>query len=112
MSEKPLYWIGKSLEDVRRFPAEARRIVGHQLHRVQQGLEPNDWKPMPSVGSGVYELRVRTRGAYRLFYVVKFEEGIYVLHAFRKKAQRTRPADIELGKQRLRELQHHRRGHQ
>ena len=64
---------------------------------------------MTSVGSGVYELRIRTRGAYRVFYVAKFAEGIYVLHVFRKKTQRTRKADIEIGRQRLRELHRHRR---
>lgn len=110
MTETPLYWLGSSREDVRRFPAEARRIVGHQLHRVQNGLEPNNWKPMSSVGPGVHEIRVRTRGIYRLFYVAKFAEGVYVLHAFRKKTQRTRTADIELAKQRLKELHHYRHG--
>ncbi|MCH8145843.1 MAG: type II toxin-antitoxin system RelE/ParE family toxin [Gemmatimonadetes bacterium] len=109
MSESPLFWVGSSRDDLRTFSAEARRIAGHQLHRIQHGLDPADCKPMPSVGSGVYELRIRTRGAYRVFYVAKFAEGIYVLHAFRKKTQRTRKADIEIGRQRLRELHRHRR---
>ena len=104
MSESALFWVGSSRDDVRSFPATARRIVGHQLHRIQHGLDATDAKPMPSVGPGVYELRIRTRGAYRVFYVAKFAEGIYVLHAFQKKTQRTSKADIEMGRQRLREL--------
>ncbi len=108
MSEKPLFWVGSSLENLRSFPAAARRIAGHQLHRMQHGLDAADSKPMPGVGPGVYELRIRARGAYRVFYVTRFAEGVYVLHAFRKKTQRTRKADLEMGRQRLRELQRQR----
>ena len=109
MLESPLFWVGSARDDLRSFPAAARRIAGHQLHRMQHGLDAADSKPMPSVGPGVYELRIRTRGAYRVFYVTRFAEGIYVLHAFQKKTQRTRKADIELGRQRLRELRRQRR---
>jgi phage-related protein len=75
MPEKPLYWLGASLEDLRAFPKEARRAAGHQLDLVQQGLEPHDWKPMPAVGTGVYEIRVHVRAEYRVFYVAKFAEA-------------------------------------
>ena len=57
---KPLFWAGSALEDLRAFPEDARRIAGHELHLVQQGLEPADWKAMIGVGPGVYELRIRT----------------------------------------------------
>lgn len=88
---------------MRCWPKDARRNAGHQLHLVQQGLEPFDWKPIPTVGMGVNEIRVRTAQEYRLFYVAKFSEGVYILHVFEKRTRRTSAADIELGRQRLRE---------
>jgi phage-related protein len=102
--EKPLWWLGSSLDDVRAFPDEARRKAGYELGRVQQGLMPTDWKPMPSVGLGAYELRVRTALEHRVFYVAKFEEAVYVLHAFEKRTRRTARADIALASHRLAEF--------
>ena len=78
--------------------------MGHQLGLVQFGSSANDWKPMPIVGSGVVEIRVHADGEYRVFYVAKFENLIYVLHVFAKKTQKTSALDIELGKKRYREL--------
>jgi phage-related protein len=104
MSEKPLYWLGSSLEDVRAFPREARRAAGHQLELVQHGLEPRDWKTMPTVGPGVYEIRVHARTEYRVFYIAKFAEGVYVLHAFEKRTRRARQVDIDVARKRLRDL--------
>jgi len=104
MAEKPLYWLGSSLEDLRAFPKEARRAAGHQLDLVQHGLEPSDWKPMPTVGAGVYEIRVHAGTEYRVFYIARFAEGVYVVHAFAKRTRQTRRADIDLARQRLREL--------
>jgi phage-related protein len=101
---KPVTWVGDSLEAIRKFPALARTRVGRQIARVQEGLEPDDWKPMPSIGLGVSEIRVRAEGAYRVIYVAKFAEGIYVVHAFEKKAQRTAQPDIELARKRFRAL--------
>ncbi len=101
MAEKPLRWVGASRDDLRAFPATARRTAGHQLHRVQMGLMPNDWKPMSSVGGGVHEIRIRADREHRVLYVARFQEAVYVLHAFEKKAQRTSKADIELGCKRL-----------
>lgn len=82
----------------------ARQRVGRQLARVQDGLEPEDWKPMPSIGIGVREIRVRENGAYRLIYVAKFSEAIYVLHAFEKKSRKTAKLDVELARTRFRAL--------
>lgn len=96
---KELFWVGSSREDLCEFPEDARRMAGHQLHLVQLGLEADDWKPMPAVGAGVYEIRIHTQVEHRVFYVAKFAEGIYVLHAFEKKTQRTRQADIDIGKE-------------
>lgn len=111
MPDKPLILIGTSRRDLRAFPAPVRRLVGFQLRRVQQGLEPADWKPMPAVGPGVREIRIQVEGAHRVFYVATFAEAIYVLHAFQKKTQRTAARDLELGRERFRALgrkrQHH-----
>ena len=109
MPTKAIFWVGTSLEDIRRFPADARRIAGHQLHLVQEGLDPIDWKPMTSVGSGVYELRIRTRLEHRVFYVAKLSDGIYVLHAFEKRTRKTPQSDIELSRSRLDEILRQRR---
>jgi phage-related protein len=104
MAEKPLYWLGSSLEDLRAFPKEARRAAGHQLDLVQHGLEPSDWKPMPTVGAGVCEIRVHAGTEYRVFYIAKFAEGVYVLHAFEKRTRETRRADIDVARKRLSDL--------
>jgi phage-related protein len=101
MPDKPLRWVGSSLEDLRAFPDPAKRMAGYQLRRVQAGLMPDDWKVLPSVGAGVYEIRLHTGVEHRVFYVAKFAEAVYVLHAFEKRTRQTRPADIELVKQRL-----------
>lgn len=95
---KGLYWLGTSLDDVRGFPAEARREAGTELYLVQQGLEPTDWKPMSVVGAGAREIRIRLKsGAYRVLYVVESDTAVYVLHAFRKTTQKTARSDIDKG---------------
>jgi phage-related protein len=104
MLDKPLHWVASALDDLRAFPINARRQAGYQLRRVQQGLMPGDWKPMGAVGPGVYEIRLSVGTAHRVFYVAKFEEAVYVLHAFEKRTRRTRKADLELAKQRLAEV--------
>ena len=104
MPEKPLCWLGSSLDDVRAFPDDARREAGYELGRVQEGLMPTDWRPMATVGHGAYEVRVHTRLEHRVFYVAKFEEAVYVLHAFEKRTRQTPPAEITLAKKRLTEL--------
>jgi phage-related protein len=101
---KPLWWVGSSLGDVRDFPEDARREIGHQLHRIQQGLTPADWKPMNGIGAGVREIRIHTRVEHRVIYVAKFEEAVYVLHAFEKRTRKTRQADIDLARKRFAEV--------
>jgi len=107
---KPIHWIGSSLDDLRAFPQDARRRAGQELLRLQEGEQPIDWKPMPSVGSGVQELRVRVGTTHRVFYVAKYAEAIYVLHAFEKKSQKTSKSDLELGRRRLAEVLRRRSG--
>jgi len=105
MTIKQVKWIGDSRERIRDFPDEPRREAGYQLERVQAGNEPADWKPMPSVGLGVNEIRVRDAGgAFRVIYVARFPEAVYVIHAFQKKARKTPNPDIELARRRFREL--------
>jgi phage-related protein len=110
MVDKPLAWVGSSLEDLRAFPERARRQAGYQLRRVQQGLLPDDWRPMRSVGTGVAEIRLRSDGEHRVLYVAKFGEAIYVLHAFEKRTRQTGHLDLELGRKRLAEVIRSRRG--
>ena len=86
---KPISWCADSLERIRAFPEMARRKTGQQLNRLQHGFEPHDWKPMSEIGPGVGEIRIHELGEYRVFFVARFEEAIYVLHAFNKKSQRT-----------------------
>ena len=105
MDGRPLSWAGTSLSDVRAFPPQARRAAGYQLRRVQQGLLPTDWKPMPSVGTGVAEIRIRGRTEHRVIYIAKFEEAVCVLHAFEKKSRRTPGADLDLARARLKEIE-------
>ena len=104
MNEKPLVWLGNSRDMISDFAQDVRQIAGFQLWRVQCGLEPNDWKPMPSVGIGVREIRIRTGTEHRVIYVARFAEAVYVLHAFEKRAQRTPKDDLDLARQRLRSL--------
>jgi phage-related protein len=102
---KPIKFRGSSLEDFRAFPQLARREGGHQLDQVQQGKEPDDWKPMPTIGKGVREIRIRDiSGAFRIIYVAKFAKAIYVLHCFQKKEQKTSKKDLDLAESRYREL--------
>lgn len=102
---KPIEFRGDSLDCLREFPTGARREAGFQLDRVQHGLSPFDWKPMPSVGAGIREIRIRdSAGAFRVIYVAKFDDAVYVLHCFQKKTQATSRRDLELSEKRYREL--------
>ena len=101
---KPLEFLGTSQDDLKNFPAEARRAAGFELHFVQQGLMPVDWKPMPQVGQGAMEIRIHVLGEWRVVYVAKFADAVYVLHAFQKKTQKTRQEDIELARKRYRAI--------
>lgn len=98
---KGLVFLGSSQDDLRAMPAGVRHALGVELMRVQFGGEPTDFKPMPSVGSGACEIRVRDgMGAFRVVYVAKFANAIYVLHAFQKKTQKTTKGDLELATKR------------
>ena len=98
--------MGSSRADLKAFPEEARRQVGYQLEHVQEGADPDDWKPMPTVGAGVREIRVREpSGAFRCIYVATRPEGIYVLHCFQKKTQKISRQDLDVAQTRFKSIQ-------
>lgn len=96
---KEIEFLGNSLNNIRAFPDEAKQDIGFQLDRVQRGHEPSNWKPMKSIGLGVKEIRtISSEGIYRTVYVAKFKDAIFVLHAFKKKTQKTSKKDLDLAK--------------
>jgi phage-related protein len=102
---RPIEFCGGALADLRAFPDAARREAGYQLDRVQHGGEPDDWKPMKDIGAGVREIRIRAAdGAFRVMYVAKFAEAIFVLHCFQKKTRKTSREDMELAAKRYKDL--------
>ena len=105
LAPKPVNFCGSSLDDLRAFPLSARREAGHQIDQVQHGLEPDDWKPMNTVGQGVKEIRIRDAvGAFRIIYVAKLADAVHVLHCFQKKTAKTSKADLDLAARRYRDL--------
>jgi phage-related protein len=102
---KTMRFCGGALEDLRAFPSSARRDAGYELDKVQNGRDPSDWKPMNAVGAGVREIRIRdASGAFRVLYVAKFAETVYVLHCFQKKSRATSKTDLDLAAKRYRDL--------
>lgn len=98
---KPLVFLGSSQKDLREMPAAVRVALGLELMNVQLGGDPGDFKPMPAVGAGAYEIRYRdATGAFRVIYVAKFADAVYVLHAFQKKTQKTAQYDLDLAAKR------------
>ena len=104
VAEKTILWLGSSRSDLQAFTRNARRLAGFQLRLAQQGFEPLDWKPMPSIGPGVREMRIHTEVEHRICYVAKFAEAIYVLHAFEKRTRKTLQHDVGLARQRYQAL--------
>jgi phage-related protein len=101
---KPLQFVGSSLDDLRDFPEEARRAAGFELRAIQNGFEPSDSKPMQAVGPGVREIRIHALGEWRVIYVAKLKDVVYVLHAFQKRSRKTSQREIELARQRYRQI--------
>ncbi len=104
MNVKALKFVGSSLDDLRDFPHEAKRAAGFELRAVQNGLDPSDWKPMQSIGTGVREIRIHVLGEWRVIYVASLADAVYVLHAFQKKSRKTSKNDIELARKRFKEI--------
>ena len=101
---KPLKWLGSSYSRLLEFPKSALRQVGYQLGKIQRGEEPADWKPMNSVGPGALEIRIHEPHEHRVIYVAKFEDAVYVLHAFEKKTQKTPEKDLNIARRAYAEL--------
>ena len=102
---KPIEFRATALDDLRAFPPSAMRDAGYQLDRVQHGLQPDDAKPMPTIGAGAMELRIWDEaGTFRVVYVAKLADAVYVLHCFQKKTQQTAKRDIELARRRFKAL--------
>lgn len=102
---KPIEFRATALDDLRAFPPSAMRDAGYQLDKVQHGLQPEDAKPMPSIGAGAMELRVWDEaGTFRVVYVAKLADAVYVLHCFQKKTQQTAKRDIDLARKRFKAL--------
>lgn len=104
MTDKPIQWIGTSKNDLKNFPEDARRKAGLELRLVQKRKQPIDFKPMPIIGKGTEEIRIKIGDVYRVFYVARFPEAVYILHAFGKKTQKTTKKDIELGQKRYQQM--------
>ena len=105
MALKPVTFHGDSLDRLRNFPEDARREAGHELYQVQGGADPSNWKPIPTIGTGVREIRIRdATGAYRVIYIATLADAIHVLHAFQKRSQKTAQRDLDLAAARLRQL--------
>ena len=101
---KQVVWLGNSREQIKSFPANVRKEAGRQLMRIQSGLEPTDGPPMRTIGMGVREIRIRYEGQYRIIYVARRESTVFVLHAFQKKTQKTAKRDIDLARQRFKDV--------
>ncbi|MDO4224078.1 MAG: type II toxin-antitoxin system RelE/ParE family toxin [Acinetobacter sp.] len=102
---KAIQFLGTSLDDIRDFPDDIKQDAGYQLHKVQTGEMPDDFKYMRTVGVGVVEIRLRdSNGIYRVIYTAKFADTVYVLHAFTKKTQKTASSDLAIAKSRFNQL--------
>ncbi|MGA2206096.1 MAG: type II toxin-antitoxin system RelE/ParE family toxin [Terracidiphilus sp.] len=102
---KPVRFLGDSRKALREFPKDARQEAGYELERVQRGLLAADFKPMHSIGVGVEEIRISEEsGAYRVVYTARLAEAVYVIHAFQKKTRATSQRDVEIARERFRQL--------
>lgn len=97
---KKLKFVGSSLTDLSGFPEAAKKAAGFELWQVQVGAMPSDFKPMPTVGAGAYEIRIKVEGQWRVVYVAKHADAVYVLHCFHKTTPKTAKPDIELAAKR------------
>ena len=102
---KSVRFLGNSLKALRDFPEDARHDAGYQIDKVQRGLQPDDFKPMPGIGKGVEEIRIwDDSGTYRVVYTARLADAVIVLHAFQKKTQATAKRDVDLAKERFTEF--------
>jgi phage-related protein len=102
---KVVRFLGDSRKVMREFPKDARQAAGYQLERIQAGHQAEDFKPMLPIGAGVEEIRISEEsGWYRVVYTARLAEAVYVIHAFQKKTRATSQRDIDIARERFREL--------
>jgi len=98
-------FLGDSLSVISEFPSNVKRNLGHAIRCVQAGVDPPDSKPMPTVGPGVYELRdADESGWYRVIYLKRIDDVVYILHCFVKKSRKTPRKDLKTAQARLKAL--------
>lgn len=103
--DKPLTFIGASREELCGFPEGVRITAGKELRSIQKGEDPRHWKPFNEVGAGTREITIDMGGGwFRVMYVAKFEEAVYVLHCFQKKTNETSKQDKQITKNRYQEM--------
>lgn len=101
---KQVIFLGNSYRRICEFPSDAKRETGFQIHYVQSGVNPDDWKPMPSIGLGVKEIRIHLNNEYRIIYTANYHNTVYVLHAFVKKMQKMSKKDLQIAKHYFNEI--------
>ena len=101
---KNIVWLGNTLKEIRSYPDSVKKEIGYNIEKLQYGGDPVDWKPMVSIGAGVNEIRIHSVNEYRIIYVAKFKDAIYILHSFIKKTQKTEQRDIDKAKDRYKEI--------
>jgi len=102
---KDIVFLGDSLERLREFPIGIKQEAGYELHKVQCGEYPTDFKPLKIVGKGVMEIRLKdVSGIYRIVYAAKIGDLVYIFHACQQKTQKTAQSDIDLAKDRYKQL--------
>ncbi len=95
-------WEGNAKEVVSSFPEEARQNLGFQLRLLQQGQQPTDYRPMSTIGPGVFELRDQDERAwYRVIYLSRVRSVVHVLHSFEKRSRETPAKEIRTARQRF-----------
>lgn len=101
---KPVRFWGNSEKALERFPERAQDVLAREIARLSRGEDPLHWRPMPSIGPGAREIRVRVGRQFRAIYVTTLPEAVYILHVFEKKSQQTSGPDLELARVRFRQL--------
>lgn len=98
-----IHWVGDAKEVLSAFPQEVKGVFGYSLRRLQKGLLPDcDARRMQSVGKGVWELKTADeRTWYRVIYLTRIGDALYVLHAFEKDSRKTDRRDLEIANSRL-----------
>ena len=98
-----IHWVGDAKDVLSSFPQDIKGVFGYSLRRLQKGLLPDcDARRMESIGKGVWELKTADeRTWYRVIYMTRIGDALYILHAFEKNSRKTDKRDLEIAKSRL-----------